>query len=357
MKLFKLSIYLFLIGFLFACDSDGPEVIPTAQYENGFLIANEGPFQSGTGTVSFFDYSTNTVSNEVFQTVNNRPLGNILQSVSVHNREIFMVVNNAGKVEVADAETFESTATVDNLGLPRYFLGVNENKGYVSLWEDGFGGKLAVIDLNTFTVSNEITTALGPGRMLLHSNGQIYVACSGGFSTDNKVSVINPTTDALIEDILVGSAPSGIAEDANGKIWVLCGGKYKSDFSGLEESGSLYKIDASNNTVESMFSFNDFQSRPGNLVMDGDGENIFYTFAGGVYKMNISASELPANALFNGSFYGIGFDPESGYLIGSDAGDFASEGTIHRYNSENGQKIDDFTVGIIPNGGFHFPNN
>ncbi len=364
MKLLKILSYFFFIGFLFACDGDDPEVEPTApnepnaaQYENGFLIANEGPFQNGTGTVSFFDYSTNTVSNNVFQIVNNRPLGNILQSVAVHNREIFMVVNNANKVEVADAETFESIATIENLALPRHFFGVDEDKAYVSLWSDGTEGKLAVIDLNTYTVSSEITTALGPGKMMLHSNGELYVPCSGGFSSDDKVSIINTATDALIEDVLVGSSPVGVVEDKNQKIWVLCAGKFLPDFSGLEESGSLYKLDPTNNVIEFIFDFDDFQSRPSNLVIDSDGEHIFYTLAGSIYKMSVDATDLPSSALFSASLYGLGFDPESGYLIGSDAGDFVSNGKIMRYNPENGEKIDEFTVGVIPNGGFHFKEN
>lgn len=357
MKFFKLAIYFLLFFGLVACDSDDPEVIPASQYENGFLIANEGPFQSGTGTVSFFDYSTDSVTNNLFQTVNNRPLGNILQSVTIYNKDVFMVVNNAGKVEVAEAETFESTATIDNLGQPRFFLGLDANKGYISQWEDGFGGKLAVVDLNTYDVSSEITTGLGPERMLLN-NGQLYVTCSGGFSSDNKVNVINTSTDAVVEDITVGSGPSGIVEDANGKIWVLCRGKFEPfPSSELEVSGSLYRINPANNTVEFTLDFNDFQDRPGNLVIDGNGQNLFYTFAGGVYKMSVDATELPSTALFSASLYGLGFDPTSGYLIGSDPGDYNSDGKIIRYNATTGDVIDEHTVGIIPNGGFHFQSN
>ena len=357
MKLFNsFSVGFLLISLLFltSCDDDNePNVDISAKYENGFLIANEGPFQSGSGTVSFFNYDSDSVTNNVFQTVNNRPLGNVLQSISLFDKEVFLVINNAGKVEVADAETFESTATIDGLQQPRYFKAVSADKAYITEWIDGYGGQISIVDLNTYQISDNVISGLGPEKMLLNGN-TLYVTCSGGFSVDSTVMVINTETDEVIENITVGVNPSGIVKDEDGFIWVLCSGNYLPDFSALENSGSLYKIDPASNTVVSSLSFNDFFSQPGNLTIETDGDELFYSFSGGVYKMDTEEAELPTTPLFTGYFYGLGFDAKTTHIIASDAGDYTSNGKIIRYNSDNGNVVDEFTVGIAPNGGFFF---
>ncbi|UZR98721.1 YncE family protein [Chondrinema litorale] len=350
------TCWLIILSLVFvACeDSDEPNVEVPAKYANGFLIANEGPFQNGSGTVSFYSYDSATVTNDVFQTVNNRPLGNVLQSISVYNDEVFMVINNAEKVEVADTETFESVATIEGLAQARYFQAVSADKAYVSEWINGYGGQLSIIDLNTYEVSDAITTGLGPERMLLDDN-KLYVVCSGGYSTDSVVTVIDTDTDEILTSIEVGVNPSGIVKDEDGFIWVLCKGNYTADYSALENSGSLYKINPSTNTVESSISFNNFYSQPSDLVIDDDGETIYYSFNGGIYKMDTDDTALPSTSIITGYFYGLGYDPESDYLIASDAGDYTSSGKIVRYDSEDGTVIDEFTVGVTPNGGFYFP--
>ncbi|MBT30557.1 MAG: hypothetical protein CMO01_12935 [Thalassobius sp.] len=358
MQLFKYyqACWLIILSLVFvACeDSDEPDVEVPAKYANGFLIANEGPFQSGSGTVSFYSYDSASVTNEIFETVNNRPLGNVLQSISVYDDEVFMVINNAEKVEVADTETFESVATIEGLAQPRYFQAVSSDKAYVSEWVNGFGGQLSIINLNSYEVLDTITTGLGPERMLIHDN-KLYVVCSGGYSTDSTVTVIDTDTDEVLASITVGVNPAGIVKDEDGFIWVLCKGNYTADYSGLENSGSLYKINPSTNAVESSISFNNFYSQPSDLVIDDDGETIFYSFNGGIYKMDTDDTVLPSTPIITGYFYGLGYDPVSDYLIASDAGDYTSNGKIIRYDSEDGTVIEEFTVGVAPNGGFYFP--
>ncbi|MEM1135471.1 MAG: DUF5074 domain-containing protein [Bacteroidota bacterium] len=363
MKFFnhKMPIVFFLLAtFFISCDDDEPNVNPVVldKYENGFFIANEGPFKEGTGTVSFFNYETNSTENNVFQSANSGiPLGNILQSIAVHEKEVFMVVNNARKIEVADVASFERTNTITGLAQPRYFQGITTDKAYVSQWGNGSSGNIAVVDLNTFTVTDSIVTGIGPERMLLNDD-ELYVTCSGGFTTDSTVAVINTVTDEVITNIKVGAEPSGIVEDKEGNIWVLCTGKFNADFSALDISGSLVKIDPNSNSVVLDLNFDNLSFKPSNLIIDEDRENLFYVFNGGVYRMPINSTALVDMPLFSvsSSFYGLGYDPESDYLIGSDAGDFVSSGNIIRYNPETGVTIDDFSVGVIPNGGFYFPD-
>ena len=78
---------------LTSCEKDDPnptsvdEPTTVTSYDNGLFITCEGPFNSGagTGTVSFFNRSSNTVSNDVYNAVNFVPLGNTVQSMEVYN--------------------------------------------------------------------------------------------------------------------------------------------------------------------------------------------------------------------------------------------------------------------------------
>src|SRR5271157_6154691 len=85
-------------------------------YQNeGVFIINQGIFQTGTGTLSFYDTVTHVVYNDIFQTANGRPLGNVAQSMQVYNGKGYIVINNANRVEVVNAINILSTGVINGL--------------------------------------------------------------------------------------------------------------------------------------------------------------------------------------------------------------------------------------------------
>ena len=81
-------------------------------------------------------------------------------------------------MEVANDSTFKSTGTITGLSQPRYFIGINAAKGYVSEWMTSVGN-LAVINLTNNTISKTITVGNGPELMLLY-NSEVFVINTGG---------------------------------------------------------------------------------------------------------------------------------------------------------------------------------
>ena len=194
----------------------------TTAYENGVFITNEGKFGEGTGTVSFFNRSTKTVSNDLFQNINGRPLGNVLQSMEVFNNKGYLLVNNGSKIEVVTMTDFKESGVIKDLIMPRYFLGIDNNKAYVSQWgTGGIEGSIKVINLNDNTISKTISTGKGP-EVIVKVGNSVYVANSGGFANDSTVSIISTIDDSVIKTLVVGYNPNSLQVDANGKIWVLC---------------------------------------------------------------------------------------------------------------------------------------
>ena len=337
-----------ILGFA-ACTE--PVVEPTGTYDNGIFTVNEGVWGQSSGTISYFNRNTKSTQDKIFQAANNRDLGEVVQSMFFYNNKVYIVVNNSNKIEVANASTFKEEAQITGLKMPRYFLAVSATKGYVSEWgTDGLTGTISVLDLTTNSITNTIPVGAGPEALLL-KDGKLYVAHIGGFGLNNIVTVINTTTDQVITSIPVLDNPSSCVEDVDGNIWVACSGElaYSTypniDTANSTESG-LVKISPSNHTALDTISFG--KGNPiSKLIINSNTQNeLYYSRAGTVWEYNIAtATERP---LFEGNFYGLGFDPNTNYINAATASG-VNAAYAKRYQTD-GSLVDSFLVGVFANG-------
>ena len=311
-------------------------------------VINEGNYGSGNASVSIYDASNNKVYNDLFNSANNRPIGDVLQSLTLVNGKAYFVVNNSNKIEITNAYPLTSVGVIHGFNMPRYMVAPNNNKAYVSEYIDysGGNGRLSIIDLSTNTITGTITVGIQPENMLL-LNGKLYV-CN---SFDTLLSVVNTTTDLVESKIKISDGPKSIAIDANGKIWVLCIGitKYNtvSPYNILSQSaGALVRIDPTSNTVEATYTFSDASGLPDLLTTNGTKDKLYYSYLNGIYERSISATTFPSTPIITRSFYGMGVDPTTGYVyIGTNG--FTSNQKMIRYQS-NGTPIDSIEVGVGP---------
>lgn len=326
-----------------SCDNDDDDR-PSGQFSQGIFVVNEGQFQKGDGSVTFFDRN-GTATQDLFGLVNNgRALGDVVQSMTIADNRAYVVVNNSHRVEVVNANTFESLYTVNDVALPRFFT-VHQGRGYVTEWVSFTDpGRVSVINLDTHQIVDRITTDFGAENILAH-NGLLYV--SNSFTT--TVSVIDPSTNEVIKTIETGAGPGELLVDAGGRIWVVCAGSFGGD------DGALVQLDPSRSTdpdAESVL--NTIAAGRGianKAAISGDGNNIFYYSANTVYKMAATATVAPADPIITepgaNEFYAIGIDPGSGVLYMGDPEGFVSSGTVFRYDL-SGNPVDQFTTGIAP---------
>jgi YVTN family beta-propeller protein len=352
MKTLKTSLFSFAIAamLIFAsCTKDDNNSVKGA-FSNGFFIVNEGPFQTGTGTITFYNPDSNLVKQDIFENINGRPLGNIAQSMTIYNGKGYIVVNNAGTVEVVDAASFKSEGTITNLKNPSQFLVIDANKAYVSDWI----GHIAVVDLMTNTVSKTIPAGTGPD-MMVKSGSYVFVANSGGLGIDSTVSVIDFLTDKVVKIIKVGESPSGIVADGNGRIWVLSKGI---GFTGWPQPGdtpgSLVRIDPSSLAVDFTYNFTSTDVHPEKLVINKHKTMLYFLFNSGIYSFNITLSNPFPKEIFSRSFYSLGYENKTDYLYASDAKDYSSNGIVLRLSATDGSVVDSIPAGIIPRA-FAFP--
>jgi len=336
--IFALSILSFMT---FSCENDDdvtnpvdPTVITLNEpYRDGFLVTNQGPFNTGFGTVSFIDEGFSTIENDIYQTVNNDNLGNIVQSIGFTEDNAYVVANIGNRLTIVDRYTFEEIARIDaGLSNPRFFASV-DGKGYLTNWGDGADATddyVAVIDLASNTITSTIAVEEGPEEILFNGT-YLYITHQGGFGVNNIVTVIDPATDTVVTTIPVGDVPNGLELDSAGNLWVLAGGAPA--FSGTETAGSLSVINTTTNTVTTSFDFGAVTNHPNYINIEG--QNIYYYLNGEVFVSSSTDFAIPTTPELTGlSLFNMVI--RGNVLIGANAAGFEGNGTIEVYDLTSG---------------------
>jgi len=340
----NLLIVIIISIFTFSCSDDLPVDNPyLGDYQNGYFITNEGPFGTGTGTLTFINDENEVVQN-AYKTVNNEDLGNIVQSMTFYNDKAYIVINNSHKVIVANRYTMKKIAVIegDAINNPRSFVAIG-NKGYISNWgnssiaTDDF---IAVINLDSNTVTKTIAVGEGPEEMVV-SNHKIYVNLQGGYHQNNKVEIIDSTTDAVSTTLTVGDVPNSLVKDTNGAIWILCGGR--PSYVTPETSGSLVKIE--NEEIISTFNFDGTTNHPNHLTLHAN--ELLYNLNGKVYTMANSATELSTTSLdgLDGFYYAMHAHNNNLYVT---TNPYTEEGTLKVFDLSTNTENFTTTVGLNP---------
>jgi YVTN family beta-propeller protein len=351
MKRFSLLCLFAALGAtMTSCEKN--ETKPFLPYDltHGVAIANEGTFQASNASLSIYYPEGDSVVNDVFSEVNDRPLGDVLQSIGFSEENAYFVMNASNKIEVVNKKTCVEVATISDLGSPRYIIPINNQKVYVTLWGDE--GKVGVIDIATSTLTKQITVGSGPEKMIL-LNGKVFVANCGGWGTDNKVSVINSQTDEVTNTIIVADNPKDFVVDKNGKIWVLCSGNVTYGANPTQTNSKLMMINPSTNSIEKTIDLGE-SFHPSHLEINPAKDALYYGGdfgVAGIFSVSITATDKATSSFIDGYFYGFNVDPASGIIYGLQAPSYTSAGTLKRYSSA-GSLISTSTLGIVPNGAY-----
>lgn len=350
-KLMKKRLWIFfLLLLVFSCKKKeiGPQSVDNADQEtktgnsssgntpeSKVFIINEGNFNFGNASLSAYHPNTGKNESHLFQNTNGYVLGDVAQSMTIHNGMGYLVVNNSQKIEVIDPEDHTSQHTITGFNSPRYLLPVSINKAYVS---DLYANEIYVVDLLDHTIVNTISVSGWTEKMAV-VNEEVYVC---GTERD-KIYVINSNSDQLVDSIAVGTEPNSLVMDAGSDLWVLCGGGVNEDYP------SLHQIDINTRTVKKSFAFPSKNQSPGNLQINKERTKLYF-LNNGLYEMPVSAASLPVTPLIpEGSslFYGLGIDPFTQDFYISDAIDYVQKGRVYRFNRE-GHPLDTISAGIIP---------
>jgi DNA-binding beta-propeller fold protein YncE len=316
-------------------DNDAPGTFLTG---NGVFIINEGNFMGGNGSLSFYSYDSAKIYNDIFINVNGRPLGDVPNSMAISGERIYIVVNNSGKIEVADRNTLETVKTITGLSAPRQISIISSSKAYVSSM---YSDSVTVIDLSDNSVSGYINIRRTSEAIAVLRNRAYIASWIGG----REIMVINTDNNTVIDSIEVAVEPESMVIDNDKTLWVLCNGGWM-----RENFAELIAVNTSSNDVERKLVFPSKLSSPSCLQIDGDGSTLFYLDSG-VRKIKTDAVSVSSSAAFipetGHYFYKIAVNPSNGDILATDAVDYQQKGHLMIYSSTGILKADERTD-IIP---------
>ncbi len=314
--------------------------------ERGLFICNEGNFQYGNATLSYYDPETRKVENEVFYRANAMKLGDVAQSMTTHNGRGWVVVNNSHVIFAIDLDTFKEVGRITGLTSPRYMHFVSDEKAYVTqIWDN----RIFIVNPKRYEITGYIevpnmTMEQGSTEQMVQLGDYLYVNC---WSYQNRILKIDTRTDTIVAELEVGIQPTSLALDCNGKLWTVTDGGYEGSPYGYE-APSLYRIDPESFTIEQKFSFKKGDA-PSEVQLNGAGDTLYW-INDDIWAMDVTAERVPVRPFLDSRgtiYYGLTIDPQSGDVYIADAVDYTQQGKIYRY-SALGELIDEFYVGIIP---------
>lgn len=313
---------------------------------SGMFVVNEGNFQYGNATLSFYDPVQKKVENEVFFRANAMKLGDVAQSMIIRDDVGWVVVNNSHVVFAINTTTFKEVGRITNLTSPRYMHFVSDTKAYITqLWDN----RIFIVNPKTYQITGHIlcpnmTMESGSTEQMVQKGKYVYVNC---WSYQNRILKIDTETDQIVGELQVGIQPTSLALDAYGKLWTVTDGGYEGSPYGYE-APSLYRIDPELFTIEKKFTFAMGDS-PSEVQLNGDKTKLYW-INDAIWSMPVTAETIPVKPFLpsqNTIYYGLTICPTSGDVYVADAIDYVQQGKIYRYDAQ-GNLLDEFYVGIIP---------
>ena len=328
----------------------------------GVFILNEGNYQAGNSTLSYYDPSKKTVENGVFSRANDRKLGDTGQSVILRGTDAFIAVENSGIIWKIDATTFKVRGQLDSKSTggkminPRYIHFISDTKAYAT---DLYAPYITVFNpqtmeyIKSIPTGQEVVEQYASTEEMVQYGKYVFTNC---WSYSNKILVINAEKDVVDGEITLPSMqPKSMKLDKNGKIWVITDGGYQGSEYG-DDYPHLYKIDANSRQIEQEQVL-DMDEANVQIALNGARDTL-YLINNDIYRMAVSDDHLPVRPYIsaevdeNGTkhkLYGLSINPVNSDVYVADAVDYRQAGVVYRYSSQ-GILLDKFSVSINPNG-------
>ncbi|MCC5920643.1 MAG: hypothetical protein LAT68_11085 [Cyclobacteriaceae bacterium] len=339
----KLSYYFIALSLLVftACNDDDEGVLNgnEGDFASGIFVANEGNFGQANGSISFIG-NDGTKRNNLFESINDRPLGDVVQSVSFDESLGYIVVNNSNRVELVNGIDLLSVGTIE-AQLPRFVAHSNDH-AYVSEWV-GFGesGVISRIDAESQTTTASVTVGDLPEE-ITYNNGNLWVAHSSG----DFISKINESAFSTAENFEVGNNPASLSVIGNEVVALARG---NASWTENYSPGKLVWLNATSGEITKTIELpaeND--TNPSKMRYHAGESNFYISFEGSIFTLSFSADTWDeAEELITTNFSNFELDADNNRLILSDAKDFSSAGEIKIFDLE-GNLTTSFNVGIIP---------
>jgi len=323
--------------FIFSCgDDETPPLGLQVELEDNYvLVLNEGNFNVGNSSITGYSLSDDEHIQNLFSEVNERPLGDVVQSAANANGKICLIVNNSGTIEVVDEDNFGSEISISGLNSPRHLIALDDDRALVT----DIDSLISEVNLSTGTIVSQIDAGDWSEFITQRADDILF-----SYPNQKKLGVI--TDLSISSTIELPGFPAAMVQTDDNSVWALCQ-VMQWDNSQMV----LVRIDEGSSEVNESF---EFTGGAGFGLRMKAFEETLYLLVGDLFKFEYNSDSAPNLFIEGGdrTLYGLGVDPESEDVYLSDAKDYTQQGTVDRYNS-TGTLLDSFTSGINP-GEFYF---
>lgn len=330
--------------------SYGEQVAPPTSPESieGFFLINEGNMGSNKCSLDHFDARSGRYLRNIYPERNPeivKELGDVGNDLKIHQDRLYAVINCSNLVEVMDVRQAKhiGSITVPNC---RY-IQFHDGKGYVSSYAgpvqidpSARPGKIVEFDLQTLTMTREVTVGYQPEEMVIIGS-ELWVANSGGYrfpNYDRTISIVDIASFTVKRTIDVAINLHRLRMADNGKVYVSSRGDYNN------EGSDIFVIDPSTYKVIDTLGI-----AASEICIDG---NILYAIssqwsnAAQDNTITYAKYDIDADKLLSKSFitdgtesqirlpYGISVNPETKELYLCDATNYVTPGYLYCYSPE-----------------------
>lgn len=318
----------------------GPPLVAPMGDERVAVLC-EGNFMWGNAKLDIISTDTagTRIWNNAYESVNNKPVGDVLQSGIVAGNNLFLSVNNSGKVLGLDPKSLKQTKSNTGLKSPRNLLLVGDK-----LWvSDLYANKISVLDTANLKTVKEIAMP-GWTETMVWWGGYVAVAAYKG-----EVLLVDPSTHVVAQTLQVDSGALHLAVDAAMQLWVGCSHNGKASLTAF----AMGQI----NTIQ--VSRWEMKGDVGSIQTSRNGGTLFVSRSNKIWSFKADAqSEANMSVLLDPAFkqlYGYCYDPIANVLYCADAKDYVSNGSVLRYPLDNPSKKVLLSTGVNPSGFVRLP--
>lgn len=340
----KVFLVVFILSFfILSCKKKNSE--KNEQFSSiaeGYLLLNEGLFNQNNASLTWYDVKTKNVTLDVFQTNNQRGLGDTGNDMIRYGNKIYVVVNISSIIEVLDAKTLKSVKQIPMIAgnkskQPRNIIGYGSNV-FVSC----FDGYVDVIDTVSFQITKRIKAGNNPENLCL-LNQKLLVANSGGLNPpkmDSTISIVDLNTLSEVKKVTVGMNPGNIIKGLNDNVYVISRGNYND----VKPRWKLVNIISGE--IEKIFNENiiAMEFYQDSLLLINTNNQSLSLFS--MKKNSIKLNEFISLSGFVNP-YNIQFLPNKNVICITDANGYVNQGFVSLFDL-NGKLKEKFKVGINP---------
>lgn len=329
-------------------EEDDDDVITARPF---FYVVNEGAFGYSNSSISLYYTDDGSMVNNAFYKVNNRSIGDVLQSVTIIGSRAYLMVNASDKIEVVDAKTIEQISTINNVPKPRYMVELTDTTAAISTWSNG--GEVLFVNLKTLNITKTVKCGNGAENMLW-KNEKLFVCNAGGYSADSTITMIDIADNYSTNQIYLGNNPTDIVDIGLNQIFVLCRGRliYDANWNVIGESRASIALV----NTETGLPLHEYELPAGYhpACLEANPAKTKLYFGGGydfqgIYEFDIASATVSSTPLINESFYGFNVNPADGSFFCTQAPNFSTSGSLKIYDSAGTLKST-LEAGIGPNG-------